>query len=495
MIYFQLLQHERRRLVRSFVWRRHWGVTLFLTLLILYAVFALVMLGFLWREMVALAKPGVDPLRFLNRHLATAFIALFTLRFFVQRPPRLRMQRYLHLPIPRRRLVTFFQLQSLATIHNLFPFLFFVPLWMRHVRGGGYEVGEWLWLAGIVLLLLLSHYLNTLLRSLVSRSREGLFLVVGLLTIVSFADLASGPSVLNGVSAYVFDTLIQENPVLIVLLLLSFVGVVYASSTRLLRKDFIAGGESESCGRIVLWQIPFRDHRRRLSNLILLELKLMWRSERPKLYFLMSIVFGTLYVAVPLIDADLPGNTVVRALAALFASGIFAFNYGQLMFSWESSYFDGLLSRNLSLRDVVFSKLIILQGSCVLFFLFAVPLFLMMAPDLLTELVAFLFYNAGVSTVLILLLALHNRERVELKNVAFFDFEGFSLMHWLWYIPTVAPPAVLLWAYPQAQDTVLLIIGGTGLVSVLFMGAWVTLFTRGLERRRYAMAAGFRKLT
>ena len=493
MIFNLLMRHQWRRVVRTFVWRRHWLITVLLSLLILYILFSLAALGFLWQEMVRMVRPRVDPVAFLNRHLLTLFLGLFTLRFFVQRTPRIRIRPYLHLPLSRRSLIRFFQVSSLATIHNVFPFLFFLPLWLRHIQGGPYGPAASLgWLSGVVLLLLLSHFANTLLRSLLSRSRDAFFMLFGGFMFVVALDLFYGPGLLNTVSFFVFDTLVSARPVVLVLLSL-LVLVVFLSSSLLLRQDLLSEERDSRHRRVVLWQVPFLAPNERLLNLLLLELKLMWRCERPKLYFLLSVVFVLVYVAIPLIRADLMGSTVVRALTVLFASGIFAFNYGQLMFSWESSYFDGMMTRSYTLREMVMAKLILLQGSCVVFFLLSLPLFVMLSPDLIREHVTFLCYNLGVSTVLIMMVALNNHRRVALTHVGFFNFEGFSILHWLWYIPTVAPPAMVMWIWRDAPTTALMVIGTVGILCFAFTPQWATYFARHLKRQRYVMAAGFRQ--
>jgi len=493
MIFKLLMRHQWWRVVRTFVWRRHWLITVLLSLLILYMMFSLAALGFLWQEMIGMVQPRVDAVAFLNRHLLTVFLGLFTLRFFVQRTPRIRIRPYLHLPLSRRGLIRFFQVSSLVTIHNVFPFLFFLPLWLRHIQAGPYSpAASWGWLGGVVLLLLLSHFANTLLRSLLSRRRDAFLILFGAFMFVLSLDLFYGPGLLNTVSFFVFDTLIFASP-LVLGLLASLVVVVFLSSSLLLRQDLLSEERDSRHRRVVLWQVPFFAPDERLLNLVLLELKLIWRCERPKLYFLLSVVFVLVYVAIPLIRTDLMGSTIVRALTVLFASGIFAFNYGQLMFSWESSYFDGLMTRNYTLREMVMAKLMLLQGSCVVFFLLSLPLFIILAPDLIREHVSFLFYNLGVSTVLIMMVALNNQRRVALTHVGFFNFEGFSILHWLWYIPTVAPPALLMWIWRDAPTTALMVIGSIGVACFAFTSQWATFFARHLKRQRYEMAAGFRQ--
>jgi hypothetical protein len=187
-------------------------------------------------------------------------------------------------------------------------------------------------------------------------------------------------------------------------------------------------------------------------------------------------------------------SSAISAVVGIFASGTFALNYGQLMFSWESTYFDGFLARNIRPEELILAKLMLLQGSCLVFFLLSLPLFMLLSPELLLLHVTFLFYNAGITSVLMLALAVRNQRRVNIsKSGSFFNYEGFSIMHWVWILPTIAPPAILLHLLQSINWTALLFIGGLGVTSLVLSKRWSQYFTERLLDRKYVMALGFRQ--
>ena len=134
------------------------------------------------------------------------------------------------------------------------------------------------------------------------------------------------------------------------------------------------------------------------------------------------------------------------------------------------------------------------MGSCLVLFVLSLPLFFWLAPNLLMLHVAFLFYNAGVTSILMLALAVFNRKRVNSAEGSFFNYQGFSLMHWLWIIPTILPPALLLFFLEATPETAMSFIAMLGLISMLLIWPWSLVLSRFLTRRKYLMAAGFRSV-
>src|SRR5690606_7770707 len=217
----------------------------------------------------------------------------------------------------------------------------------------------------------------------------------------------------------------------------------------------------------------FSNTRSQVANLMLLELQLIWRNKRPRTYLIFAIFFGTVYVALLLIDPRVSQNILLGALAGGFASGIFAVNHAQLMFAWESRYFDGVLPRCINARRLVLSKLLTLQASCVVFFVISLPIFLTLAPDLVPLHASFLLYNAGITSVLMVTLAVHNRKRISIvKAGGFFNYEGFNLRHWLWFIPMALPPILWLFFMREQPHLGLLVLASAGAVGLLLTGAW-----------------------
>ncbi|HMB90198.1 MAG TPA: DUF5687 family protein [Rhodothermales bacterium] len=490
MIYAALLRNHWKSFSRSVLGKRSWLVTLGLIPLIAYFVFVLIGLGYFFGRLFAptLATGGARVL--LNAHMLAILSGTLGMRFFFQRPPRMEIGPYLHLPIRRNQLLRYFQAASLISVHNFYPLLFFVPFCMRYVIPvQGWETGI-IWLLGIVCCLLITHYLNTVLRVMVERYARVMLALALLLVAAQMVDTSMGTGVTHELSSLVFNRLATGDLVILAELAVILIATVLIS-TQALRLNLHAvrsGGAQRR--RATPFNLSFG--RSPIPNLILLELMMMWRNKRSKQYVLISVGVSTAYTALLLSDFNALFGNVMAAAVGLFASGVFALNYGQLMFAWESRYFDGLIARDLKPQHMVLAKFMVLQGSCLVLFLVSLPLFIWLARELLMLHVAFLFYNAGVTSILMLLLAVYNRKRVNASEGSFFNYQGFSVMHWLWIIPTIIPPAVLMYLLEGTPGTALSLIAALGLVSMLLAWPSSKFIARVLTRRKYVMATGFR---
>ena len=502
-IYGHLVANHWKKVRRSLRQRNRWltilaiGVMLFnLTIILVFSgSFLGDLLDFYYREIRNDYRGSrVSPAAFINKYLLEIFMGLFSLRFFLQQGPKMQMQPYLHLPISRTKLVRFFQVFSLLSLHNLIPYLFFIPFTIRYLYLANYSLtGTIAWFCGITLILLLSHYANNLLRALHKKSSLYYLITISILAILFLLDEIIDIHVLRTFSEILFSKLLEGNLILLGLLASLTISMIAYSSAQI-REQLLTDPSSPGIHRSSQRSINFAPERGQVINLILLELKMIWRNKRPKHYFLLSIVFALAYIALMLAESQIFNTSAISAVIGIFASGTFALNYGQLMFSWESTYFDGFLSRNIRPEELIVAKLMILQGSCLIFFLISLPLFILMSPELLLLHVTFLFYNAGVTSVLMLALAVRNQRRVNIsKSGSFFNYEGFSAMHWLWILPTIIPPALFLYLLQSIHWTALLCIGGMGVISLSLSKQWSQYFTERFLQQKYVMALGFRQ--
>lgn len=490
MSYVHLLQHRRKRLTRSIRSKYRWIAVLGLGLAGVYVAFVLGAAGFVLTEMLRQMHIEAEPVAYVNAHLLGATVVLFLVRFFLQKSPGMRMQAYLPLPIPTGRLVGSFQLDALLSLHNLFPFFFLVPFWVRHFLMAGRAEAGVPWLLGAALLVVISHFGVVLVRAQMGGTSRGFVIGVATVAALSLLDQIAGTTLVNQVSSTLFDGM-ANGRWSVPLVLVAVAGFLFGLSTDVLRRRLRANDVPE--GGLASRLMPFVPERGPVWNLMLLELKLMWRNKRPRVFLSSTVILGALYVGIMLFHADRFTDPFSRAVIGVFASGMFVLNYGQLMFSWESSYFDGFLARSHRPHDLVRAKLLVLQCSAVVFFLLSLPLFIILAPQLLPFHVAFLFYNAGITSVLVILLAISNQKRVDLgRSGVLLNYEGFSLAHFLWFVPTLIPPALLLYGTVAMPKLGLLLIGGMGLAGLAGCRWWYRVFAHQLVRRKYVMASGFR---
>ncbi len=488
---YLLAQQQLRRRYRGLRSRGKTATTIVVGMFGAYIGFTLFTLGAYLPIFVDQMAPGTSAPELVNRHAISMLVGLFFMRFLIQKTPKMLLEPYLHLPVPRGALVGFFSATSVLSIHNIFPLIFAIPYAVVHLAPIHGAAGATQWVAAVVAALLASNFMNIYIRTQMNR-RENIFLIgIGALLVLSLADEYLGVGVMGKASLVVFSEMLRPSTLLVI----SLAGVVVGTSL------FAAGALLEALRREDPSVLPPQQNTRLhemaerwdlAGHLIWLELRLMWRNRRPRHYLMVSIMFSTVYLVFMLASPALFGGFIFGAILGLFASGGFVLNYGQLMFSWDSSYMEGLLSRAVRVRVLTRAKTTVLQGSCLLLFVVSLPLFLWLRPDLVPLHVAFLFYNAGITSQIIMELATRNRERIDLgRSGGFFNYEGFSARHWIWFLPTALPPTILLFVLrdqPELAWTVLAAIGLAGLATTEF---WTRRHANRVQRLKYDMLAGF----
>jgi len=456
-----------------------------------YTAFILLTLGFFFDRFSHELWPGEASVDIVNRSLLAGYVSLFFIRFLFQKTPRMKIVPYRHLPLRRRDIVLFFQSASLLSIHNFYPLLFFIPFWMKYVVADAPMSGHLMWIVAVLMLIVASHFANLLLRSVLKR-RAGLFYIwMTLFIVTAFIDETAGIGLQQRLSIFLFDRLLQGDG-LSLALLGSFTLFVFTASTVVLYRSVRGFDQEAAVPQERVRSFPVPEEWGLLGQLFRMEILLMWRNRRPRHYLLVSLLFSTLYLVFMLSSGNVFGGAAFGALLGLFASGGFALNYGQLMFGWDSTHYPAMVTRNVPFATMVRAKVILLQLSCAVLFVVTLPMFLWLRPDWVPLHFAFLFYNAGITSILVMELASRNKQRVDIgRSGGFFNYEGFSAKHWLWFIPTALPPVLFLQVMHGQPRFALVALATLGLISLLFTRGWTRYFARGLRARKHVMLEGF----
>ncbi|MFT4605395.1 MAG: hypothetical protein ACI9W4_002134 [Rhodothermales bacterium] len=477
--------------IRSFRAQGKLGSSIVMTLFGAYIAFTLFTLGAFLPVFVNEIRGEMTTHALVDRHTLSTLVGLFFLRFLLQKTPKVQVESFLHLPFPRWLLVGFFCAASVFSAHNIFPLIFAVPYAVTQLAPIFGVLGAAQWVAALVGALLVSNFLNIYVRSQLTMHERKILFGLGAVLALTLTDEYLGGGVLGGLSMAVFGEMHWPSWMLAVAILSVVVGTGMLASGALLeslrREDPPAAPMAEA-GRLhdlaERWDLA--------GHLIWLELRMMWRNRRPRHYLVVSLMFSTVYLIFLLASPGIFDGVALGAVIGLFASGGFALNYGQLMFSWDSNYMEGLMARSVDTRTLTRSKTIVLQGSCLVLFIVSMPVFMVFRPDLIPLHVAFLFYNAGITTQVILELATRNREGIDLgKSGGFFNYEGFSAKHWLWFLPTAVPPTILLMVFRDTPNLAWSILAGVGLVGLLTTELWTRRHARRVSRRKHAMLSGF----
>lgn len=486
MSFFTLLRHRWTRAVRSVLLTRNVLRSVLTTFAGLY--FALMFVGLGWAFPFIVRELGTGaPLALLNTYLLPVLIGLIAARFFAQGTLGGALTPYLHLPVPRARLVRYEMVASLGSWFNAVPLCFLIPVVLQ-VNWPGGTTGSLFWLAGVLGALAMTHYAALGFRALLARRWTYFALTAGGLSVLIGADIGFGLGLITSASVRLFGGL-SAGQIVPLAVVVAALGMAVAATARAVRRSLWAddAGVSASQHRFTGAGITLGSSL--TARLVALDLRLILRNRRPRqtmgTVVILLALLGVMFITLPV-----RGLQAEHIMLGLYASSLLAIGYGQLLFSWDSAHFDGLLARIAPPDTLLRVRLFTLYGLGIIGYLPLVPLLAWADQRVLWISAVGLLYNLGVTFGLTLLTSLWNRKAIDLNEQAFFNYEGFSSGQFMLAFGTIVPPLIAFLALPFGWA--LGIVGAVGVLGMALTPWWVRALAAGFMRRRYTLAAGYR---
>jgi len=173
--------------------------------------------------------------------------------------------------------------------------------------------------------------------------------------------------------------------------------------------------------------------------------------------------------------------------------GILMMVYGQFIFSWESNFFELLLSRPLQLSSWFNAKFALLIACSVIMYLCSIPL-AFLSPQLLLINSAIFLYIAGVNSFVVLAWATFTRKRMDL-NASIYSTQGKGGNHFSLILPTALAPVLihLPFALNGRSNLGFFVLGALGLLGFGLRIPLLKNIIRLFIRQKYKIIYGFRQ--
>ncbi len=177
----------------------------------------------------------------------------------------------------------------------------------------------------------------------------------------------------------------------------------------------------------------------------------------------------------------------------LLLTGMLMLVYGQFILSWESNYFDALLSQEIDYQKYFKAKLLLLIAASTVFFLLTIP-YAFYSLEILKINAALSLYNAGINTFVLLFMSTFSRKRLDL-NASLLSTQGKGASQYLTIFPTLILPVMIygLLRLSGFAESEYLVFGLLGLIGLIVHRQLMHLFLRRFHRQKHAIAAGFRQ--
>jgi hypothetical protein len=467
------------------------AVQIVLGLLILYLLLCALAAGIFMDKIIHQVYPDRVVMEVFNGLILYYFALEFLSRMQIQELPTLAIVPYLHLRIPKRKLVNFLNIRAIFSAFNIFPIFLFFPFILINVTStyGGFATV--MYLLAVLSLSVFNNYLALYVKRLSISSIRfviGGFLILIAMGLLEYFKIFS----IAAVSNEVFSAIGRQPLIALIFPLLAV--AVFRLNTSYLRKNLymeeLRSGEEKKTST----DYPFLDHFGAAGQLAALEIKLILRNKRSKSTVskgLLFIFYGLLFYKQKELDQN---NFGLMLFAAIFMTGNMVLLYGQFMFGWQSSEFDGLLSNKVSIRNFFRAKLLLFTlASTVL--TAVVSLYGFISWKILVLQFAAYFFSIGIAPIVVMYMATFNYKAIDMKSGSSFNWQGVGATSMLMSLPVFLLPYVFYVPFNMIGKPFwgLATLGIAGLIGFLSRSFWIDFLVSAFNKRKYKIAEGFRE--
>jgi len=490
-LFVRLLVKEK---LRSLSFGRDLISAIFTTLIIFLMLFYLVGIGLYLKMILSNVLEIQDIPSFLSRAVIFYFLAEFIFRLFFQKKPTFDLNQYLHLPIKRSGIIHFLLSKSLISAFSLAVIILFLPTTLSEFAPIYGTLSSMVWLGTLVILSISLHWLTFWLKEIVAHALPGFLTVLALATL-PFLLLYFDFFNLGIYTASFFSSTLSGPFSLIVsfiicLLFYRLTFKYYAENAYLDQKEsdkttFLVGTDTGLFARFGIHDV-----------IVKTELKLILRHRKSRNYLFLSLFFLLYFLLIWDTSGTFESSFGFQLFLSLFVTGIFAINYGQFAFSWSAPFFDFFVVKKHGLKNLVRTKLYILNASCIILYVLSMP-FLYYGWEILLVLTVAALYNIGIGVPVILLMSLWNPKPMNINKSAFFNYEGVGISQFLMAIPYIIAPLLIYLPLTAlfSMYTAIIWVGIAGLAGLAFQKQIVNKTAQILIRNRYKISSIFRRGT
>ena len=476
---------EWKAFIRSASFGKNLAMKIIMGFLMVY--FSLIFIGMGVGAFYMLKEMKLEPLLTINKFLIYYFLFDLVIRLLLQPIPVLNIKPLLVLPLKKPTIVHFSLGKTVLSFFNWIHALFFIPFSVVLILNG-YDVIEIIfWHLGVMSIIYINNFLNIILSNIDRLFALFLILIValGAAQYYQLFDITLFTTPFFQ-SFYDIDGLFLV-PIL-VLIALHFFTFKYFEKNLYLDaglsvKQDIASTENLS------WLNQFGTLGTFLKN----DIKLIKRNKRSKTTILMSVIFlfyGLIFF----------GNThqpeAMHIFAGIFVSGGFLFVFGQFVPSWDSSYYQLMMTQNIPYRGYITSKWWLIVIATFISTILA-SFYLFFGWEVYLTIVVGAIYNIGVNSHLVLLGGAFTKTPIDLSNAggAFGDKKAFNVSAMLLSLPKILLPLGLyaLGLYFGNKMIGLSLVAGAGVIGFIFKEKVFSLIEKRYKIEKYSTISAYKQ--
>jgi hypothetical protein len=428
-----------------------------------------------------------------NAIILYVFAADFAIKFIFKSSRSIQIVPYLTLPVKRNCLFDFLLQKEFTSFWNFYFLFLIIPFAFKAITPFfGF---------GTAVLYILFFYLLCIVNSLFVKCINNLikisawfYIFAACITFLPFAFPLVLKMNLGDYTQQTGEWLLENNPLVWIGLIILFI-VLWIVNRQQMHRELYRELQEEKIGKAASFSsLSFLERFGETGAFINLELQMITRSKRLKsqfggILFLIVYFFWQIYAD----HSVFRDNTFFLLFFGIFTVASLGLVMGQYLFLTESSYFDGLMSRKLSIYNLLKGKYILYSSvSAVFSLLMLVPVF--SGKLSLLTVVSLLFFVTGPIFFLIFQNAVYNKMYFNLFEGGMMNWKGSSSNTMIismitMFIPALIVSFIQILFGKEAGEWFMLI---AGLAFTFTVPYWLKGTYNRFLKRKYKNMEGFR---
>lgn len=437
-----------------------------------------------------LEKENYDPIVIVNKFMIYYVLMDLGIRLLLQKIPVMNIRPMLIFPIKKATIVHFSLGKTAISFFNLVHVFFLIPFSVVLIIEGYDVVNVLLWFTAVYSMFYINNFVNIILSN-----KDNLFVVfliiVALLAGLQYYEYFS----ITNYSTPFFNALFHTHLAFVIPMLT--LAVLYYSTFIYFKNNLyldagLASKHDVAKTENLTWLNQFGSIGTFLKN----DIKLIKRNKRSKATIGLSFLF--LFYGLLFFSGGIEGynNKITHLFAGIFVSGGFLITFGQFVPSWDSAYYQLMMTQNIPYKGYLSSKWWLMVIGTVISTILA-SFYLYFGAQVYLTIVVGAIYNIGFNSHLVLLSGAYTKTPIDLSSGkgVFGDKKAFNIKTMLTSIPQLGLPLLMYWLGDEygSPNTGLALVAVIGVLGFAFRNSVFSLIEKVYKSEKYATIAAYKQ--
>jgi len=447
----------------------------------LYFIFVFGAMGVGAFFLIEKAEMG-DPLEVVNKFLIYLFAFDLFIRYMMQKMPVTNIKPLLYLPFKKSQVVNFSLGKTVVSFFNWGYAFFFLPFSIVLLTQGYNPLGVFAWHFGIFALIYCSNFINV-----TANNMDAVFFPMAAIFVGFAACQFYGWFDITEYTGPFFNNLYYQ-PWTALIPWLALIGLYFLAFSYFKKHMYLDAGLKSKKTIAKTEDLTFLNRFGNMGTFLKNDIKLIKRNKRSKTAVMMSFLFlfyGLLFGSGAI---EMYNGPVWQIFGGIFVSGGFLFTFGQFVPSWDSSYYQLMMSQNIKYRDYITSKWYLIVIATVISTVLA-SFYLYFGINAYLAVLVGAIYNIGVNSHLVLWGGAYIKMPIDLSSnkKAFGDKQAFNMKTMLLSLPKLLLPMLLFgigyWIFNAMMGYAFVAIAG--ILGLAFRNKVFTIIEKIYKKEKY----------